>query len=548
MNPSAVAVRALLNELEGCLYDFSTRGCNSKEATLTKLLAGRPASAADAHRWQRCALFLMAYPCSRRQFALARQALELLSDNIGSPAWQARLENSSVVGSWCQVSLSFHLTQSLYCELPQQIQLFSMDASPEVQEGVLGALLPPLLHAALADRHLSAAGLRSRLEANARNYLQRLLELFEQAPLSITVKELLWQQLGLFIRVPVLKRVWFDAEGQEELFFHRGALKKSAPPLTRRLDALFDEVSLTEAQRAALLLRARLMLAYQLRETDPITYADATAIRLFSVGRGLRVALFPLLPAMRLPLESYVGYMAFKNGIPLAYGGCWMFVHRARTGIHVFPYGRGGESAWAFARVLQLYRQVYGVSQFVADPFQLGRNNADGIQSGAFWFYYRLGFRPADIHLRQQAEQEARRLQANPRYRTNRILLRTFADTSVELSLLPDRQTPDPQLLSEKLLRRRVHEKTVHVPMAAAAQLAEQLSGRSWKRWPAGEQAAWLRLLPLLEAVDWSGFSKAEQREVARLIRCKGHADEGDFIAGTQRSAAWQKLLRHWPM
>jgi hypothetical protein len=39
-------------------------------------------------------------------------------------------------------------------------------------------------------------------------------------------------------------------------------------------------------------------------------------------------------------------------------------------------------------------RQLLGVEVFSLDPYQIGHENEEGIESGAFWFYRKLGFRP----------------------------------------------------------------------------------------------------------------------------------------------------------
>ena len=64
------------------------------------------------------------------------------------------------------------------------------------------------------------------------------------------------------------------------------------------------------------------------------------------MGRGLTIALYALAPAYRLAFDSYVGFMAFRNGAPLAYGGAWTFPGRSKIGINIFPAQRGGESGW----------------------------------------------------------------------------------------------------------------------------------------------------------------------------------------------------------
>ena len=41
--------------------------------------------------------------------------------------------------------------------------------------------------------------------------------------------------------------------------------------------------------------------------------------------------------------------------------------------------------------------------KFVVKPYQFGKGNPEGLKSGAFWFYYRLGFRPVRDDIREQA-------------------------------------------------------------------------------------------------------------------------------------------------
>jgi hypothetical protein len=39
-------------------------------------------------------------------------------------------------------------------------------------------------------------------------------------------------------------------------------------------------------------------------------------------------------------------------------------------------------------------------------PYQLGHDNEEAIESGAFWFYRKLGFRPGRADLERLAERE----------------------------------------------------------------------------------------------------------------------------------------------
>ncbi len=61
-------------------------------------------------------------------------------------------------------------------------------------------------------------------------------------------------------------------------------------------------------------------------------------------------------------------------------------------------------------------------------PYQLGHNNEEAIESGAFWFYRKLGFRPGRPDLLRLVEREERRIASNPKYRTSARTLRHLAE------------------------------------------------------------------------------------------------------------------------
>jgi hypothetical protein len=158
--------------------------------------------------------------------------------------------------------------------------------------------------------------------------------------------------------------------------------------------------------RAELVRVLRNTMALTSRETDPATYLDARALRVYALERGLAVALFGMTPERQLPLESYVGFTLFKNGLPVAYGGAWVMGERAAFGMNIFEPFRGGESGFMMCQVLRAYRQAFKVRYFEVDAHQFGLDNPDGIASGAFWFYYRHGFRPLSAPLQRLALQE----------------------------------------------------------------------------------------------------------------------------------------------
>ena len=68
-----------------------------------------------------------------------------------------------------------------------------------------------------------------------------------------------------------------------------------------------------------------------------------------------------------------------------------------------------------------------GVTAFSLDPYQIGYENEEGIESGAFWFYRKLGFRPVRPEVLQLTLKEEEKLKTRKGYRTPAATLRKLA-------------------------------------------------------------------------------------------------------------------------
>ncbi|MBS0501315.1 MAG: hypothetical protein H6927_04650 [Burkholderiaceae bacterium] len=250
------------------------------------------------------------------------------------------------------------------------------------------------------------------------------------------VKDQLFDALDLYVRVQPTSAAFSKAGNRlpvARVFFQPDLLRRFDPmalmnqplPPPRRLGA---------DARAELVRVLRNTMALTSRETDPATYLDARALRVYALERGLAVALFGMTPERQLPLESYVGFTLFKNGLPVAYGGAWVMGERAAFGMNIFEPFRGGESGFMMCQVLRAYRQAFKVRYFEVDAHQFGLDNPDGIASGAFWFYYRHGFRPLSAPLQRLALQEKKRIDARPGYHSPDKTLLRFTESNVALN------------------------------------------------------------------------------------------------------------------
>jgi hypothetical protein len=281
------------------------------------------------------------------------------------------------------------------------------------------------------------------------------------------------------------------------------------------------------------------MLASLGRETDPIALAYPEGVEWHEVGRGTSIALYTMRPERRDPLDSQVGMMLFKNGLPVGYGGGWPFMGLCRIGVNIFPAYRGGESALLFGQVLRVYGQRFGVRRFVVEPTQFGGTNLEGLRSGAFWFYYRLGFRPVEARAAMRARAEHERMKADPDYRTPVAALRRFADTDLEL--VPDDDAGpvcEPAHLSAAvttLINARYRGDRTAAEADSARKVARALDVRNLAKWTSPRRRGFLALAPLIAQIPGlDRWPAADRRAVVALIRAKG-GDEFDFHARLSR-------------
>jgi hypothetical protein len=350
----------------------------------------------------------------------------------------------------------------------------------------------------------------------------------------------LWEVLSPELRVRLqpaqLSRTWCRGVVRPLHTFGRQAGIHFDPKALMR-EPMGPPLRLNGREREHLADACRGILLAHLRETDTATCVQAGAIALYHVGGGIHVALLPLPPHRRLPFDAYVGYVALANAVPVAYGGAWVFPGKSKVGINVFPAFRGGPSAWVYAQVLRCYAQRFGVGVFEAENYQLGEGNPEGIRSGAYWFYHRLGFRTVHPGLAAEAEREHAKLRADRAHRTPPATLRRLVKEPMRLVLhaedAPLFETLD---LAEAVLR--------HAREDAPRVVAAALGIRSRARWGAGERAAFDLLAPALSLVPGlSGWALAEKRRTLALIQAKGAPTEDRFV---QWLRGHRRLLHAW--
>lgn len=504
-------------------------------------------------------LFLAAYPPSRRVLAAAEEELRRVAAATTQPAYRAALAESGIANTPVEHAFTAEMLAWLTRRPVRSLDLAWHDGSAgPALDTLLAALATPLEADGLDEPDCStrrwlalAAGGGGR--AAVRWLADRLLSL----PGPLAARDQLVD--GLDLRVRFTPR---PHDSRTFIRFPRRPLFVQAEPLLRDPDlGALCAAPLPAGRSAPLPLRAaqrvidtaRATLCIRQRETDPVTYANPREVWLLPLERGLDVAVIGMLPQRRLPLDSYFGFVAARNRVPLAYGGGWMFFDRCEIGINLFDTFRGGESAYLFTQVLRVYRRLFHVGYFQVDPFQFGADNDEAIRSGAFWFYHRLGFRPRQPALQRLAADESARIEREPGYRSPPRTLRRLARSQLVLRAAdpnarrPAAPAPDPRRIGLALTRylgRRFAGDRARAEALCVREVTGALCTGDVDRWPRSARAALQRFAPLCAMIgDLPRWSADDKVRLTRVIRAKAGRGERGFVLALQRAGRLRAAL-----
>jgi len=282
----------------------------------------------------------------------------------------------------------------------------------------------------------------------------------------------------------------------------------------------------------------RAALTARCREVYAVTHANADEVYLADLGEGASVAVIGVHPQMRLSLEANYGFLLIANGVPVGYGGVTPLFRQANTGINVFDAYRGSEAAMLWAQTLRAFHSLFGVTRFIVNAYQFGAGNSEAIASGAFWFYYRLGFRPVTRAACRLAAREF----ARPGRRADPATLRKLARGDLELSLPGARASDrfDEQWL-ERLSLRASERLASLGPLGRSEKallkgLRKALGITRAMRWTREARLGLRCLGPLIALIDDVAAWPARQRvALIELLSAKGARQEAGFVRAARR-------------
>ncbi|NOT50438.1 MAG: hypothetical protein HOP10_04080 [Chitinophagaceae bacterium] len=528
-----------------------------KEKLLRQLMSANNMNPADLVKYHDLLLAMMAYPENKTLLALSRSAMESVKREVTSifdesdHRTQYILTGTGIKGSLIIGSFSYPVTAWLAQHFPEDIEIESSKADAESIRLFFRQILPRTEYETISAGELTLLNRIKKLKSNGSgSSLNWLLHHLGVSGLPERTKESIFHGLQIFLRWkldhPIYNRSSLSAPGRK-IFYAKGLTAPAAISKIFR-KKIAAPVLLSPQQKKHLVNTARAALVFYYRETEPFTYADSDTITCFEPGRGFRIVLYGMKAEKRLSIESYIGYLVLKNGIPMAYGGGWMFGNRCQFGINIFPPFRGGDSSFILGNLLNIYQGHFGARYFVIKPYQFGKNNPEALKSGAFWFYYKNGFRPENEELKKLAEKEAAKKTKDKNYRASADTLKKFLASNIVLRLSEDAfpffdaakiSTRITEFINKEYDGNRALAKKECLLKTSSALNIKNLAG--WKNSELKVLQEWSLLAQACLAIPL--WKKYEKKNWVQLIKLKAGPDERSFILLLQKQYRFWKDL-----
>ena len=377
-------------------------------------------------------LFLQAYPDNKTVYKKSGELLFSLNTHVDDREdLQYSLYNSGITGTTICAAFGFELVKWLKRTRPAEIKFNSFESNDAHIQSFISVIMNKAESEIFQDCNAEWKGWLKKLRKSGEDILDQLIAVFDSSNIRPAVKDEIWNAIGINVEIDVAAHCCLPAS-LIKTFYHRSLIRKEfkQKPMLKPV-----AVKLTDAEAEQIIDCSKMILIRHLREIDPISFTSAKLISFYHLQRGISIALIAMVRERRHPIDSYMAYVVFKNGLPVAYGASWILFDSGRIALNVFPDYRGGETRYIFQQILQLHAGVYNLKRFTVDPYQIGKDNSDGIHSGAFWVYYHAGFRPIERQQKELATIEASKIEAGNKYRTAPAVLKMLAESRLELIL-----------------------------------------------------------------------------------------------------------------
>ena len=554
--PQRDSPEALVSELAELRLRFGPETAGRRRELLSALRSARLADAESLAALHDAALFARAYPDDAATAAAADALLAGFAARPDLRRHRRELADTGIAGTDLHYPFFYPTAVWLARRHPQRLHVDWREWENAKELNGLLHLLLPYSESPHVDEYERRPRrwlelLRGPEEADGAFLARR----FEALGGDEWVRETLYDKLSPPMRLEggegTPSRTLARSPVARPLAPQLGPLDPSRPDLAHVVPRLPLRVRAVDRRTGARFVDlAREAMVTRSRDLDAFANADARDVRLIECDGGLAFACLGARPERRLMVESVYGLLTLQNGVPMGYVLLSSLFGSTEIAYNVFDAFRGAEAARVFARVAAVAHRIFGARSFSIDPYQLGHfGNREGLESGAWWFYYKLGFRPRDPEVEKLVRAELARMRRNHRHRSDLETLDRLSAAHVFFSLgrhagvaLGALSPGQVGARISALLAERWGSDRERGLDACEREAASLLGVRSRAGWSPGERLGWRRWSPLVLALPGlERWSPAERRAVAAVVRAKGGRRESDYV---RRFDAHRKLRR----
>ena len=544
---------ALLASLEAAKSSFGGGPAAETRILLDQLCSHEFRDAKSLLRFHEALLFLRAFPQSAALVPRIERALNTFCERVEKVRELGvdmsafdDFDTSGIAGTTMQDSLNFEAARWLVRRIPRNVEIAWDDYEDERAMGSTWARFIPLLEED-ADVEANIPWRRWLDSARGRQRdVEWLIRRFEQ--LRVTDRE--GAELYDSLRLPLcwhLRNLKFSRTRNwsrpRQFYYHSEPLiARSQVSLARELAQPAPSlVKLSRREGESVMHTIREVMAVRYRELYGTTLGDANSVVRATLDRGVVMYFWNLPVGRRLPLRAYVAGFTLKNGVPINYIEAIGLCEWIEVGFNTFYTYRQGETAWIYAQSMRCLCALTGATTISVYPYQIGQNNDEAIDSGAFWFYRKLGFRSGNKDLEELAKKEERKIAVNPQYRTPKRTLKRLAEAHVFYEL-PRSERGVWDNFSTRNLGLRVNRRMAQefggdsgrMRRASVGEVSRALD-ISLSRWNPAERRAfenWSLVLALIP--NLRRWSAKEKQGAVKIIRAQAGHNEMRYLRLSQ--------------
>ena len=549
--------RSLLEHLERSRAEFGGASETHKRVLLEALERRNLPAAGQVARLHEVLCFLRAYPDGPRLLAAVERMLEDFPRRADLGRHRAALTDTGIAGTATEFRFFWPTARWLARHWGRRLTLVWKDFE---QRERLADLLPLLTlygeTPALDEIDYSPREWLARLKGPGETDAGFLVRRFAALPMDSFAREKLYDQLDPPLRIAAGD----DTPSRTRAFHRTGPVAFQIEPLDRGRPDLTSELrrpprsvrAVSRAEGQALIDLARASMVTRSRDLDAFSWGDPDDVRLADCGGGLQFAVIGVIPERRLMLEAVYAFLTLKNGVPVGYVLNSALYRSAEIAYNVFETWRGAEAGAIYGRVLATVRHLFGAGSFTIYPYQLGEGNAEALQSGAWWFYQKMGFRPRDRQARRLMGEELRHMRARPSHRSSIATLKRLAGANLYYHLGREREDiigllplPTVGLAISRHIAGRFGSDRERAAPVLAREAARMLGVQGQRGWTAGERLAWRRWSPLVHVLPGvSRWTADDRRALVAVIRAKGGRRESEFVWRFDRHRRLREAIR----